>query len=313
MGRCERERERERVREAPPAGARTVQRPPSRLVRIAGGPTRFGTSRPEIPADGEQPVRRARLNTFLIDPCCVTNEWFSAFVAETGYRTDAEQFGWSLVFHRFVPPSTDSRRLAATPWWHAIDGATWSAPEGPGSTIAGRLDHPVVHVSWNDAVAFCDWAGGRLPTEAEWEHAARGGVPDARFPWGEREPDDDGFQPCNIWQGRFPDLNTARDNYEGTAPVDSFAANPFGLHNLCGNVWEWTADNFRNRSNRKEARIAGADRTGTRLLKGGSYLCHKSYCYRYRIAARTAATPDTSTGHMGLRLVFDADSASAAA
>ncbi len=170
-------------------------------------------------------------------------------------------------------------------------GAYWRHPEGPGSDLDGRWNHPVVHVSWHDASAYCAWTGVRLPTEVEWEYAARGGLEGARYPWGD-ELTPDGEYHCNIWQGVFPAHNTAEDGYVGTAPVDAFPANGYGLHNVSGNVWEWCADRF--------------DSTGTRrAMRGGSYLCHDSYCNRYRVAARNANTPDSSSGNLGFRCVAD--------
>lgn len=242
------------------------------------------------------------IRPFAIDPFATTNRDFADFVAETGYVTEAERFGWSLVFRGFVPRvMPDMLSPEGPPWWCRVEGACWDHPDGPQSGIAERLDHPVVHVSWNDAQACAAWAGGRLPTEAEWEHAATGGGT-GRYPWGDAEPDDT-FLPCNIWQGRFPHDNTAVDGYAGTAPVDAFAPNGVGLFNMAGNVWEWCADPFRIRSISKAAKARNAQ--GDRLLKGGSYLCHRSYCHRYRIAARTGVSPDSSTGHAGLRIVYD--------
>ncbi|YBV96645.1 formylglycine-generating enzyme family protein [Phyllobacteriaceae bacterium JZ32] len=278
---------------------------PCRVVSIAGGITTVGTTTPYLPQDGEGLVRTCRLKPYRIDPHAVTNAWFAQFVRATGYRTDAERFGWSLVFHAFVPEGTEVQRVVDTPWWMKVAGANWKHPFGPGSSIEGLEDHPVTHVSWNDAVTFAKWAGGRLPMEAEWEHAARGGVPGAKFPWGEAEPSDEAPL-CNIWQGRFPDHNTLADGYFGTAPVDSFKPNPLGLYNMVGNVWEWCAEPFRIHSVGARARKANqaAAAANMKLLKGGSYLCHRSYCYRYRIAARTSASADSSTGHMGFRIVF---------
>ncbi len=269
----------------------------------------MGTDTPILPQDGETPSREMTLRPFGMDPYAVSNVQFAAFVADTGYATEAERFGWSLVFRGFVEAvRPEMLSPNGPPWWCRVEGACWRAPEGPGSSTEGRADHPVVHVSWNDAQAFARWAGGRLPTEAEWEYAASGGREGARFPWGEAEPDDVAFQPCNIWQGDFPRHNTAADGYAGTAPVDAFAPNGFGLFNMVGNVWEWTAEPFRIRSLSRDAkqRNAASQTERQRLLKGGSYLCHRSYCYRYRIAARTGVSADSSTGHAGFRLVFDA-------
>jgi sulfatase modifying factor 1 len=274
-------------------------------VAIAGGIVRVGTSRPVLLDDGEGPVRQVRIRPFAIDAHAVSAERFGRFVAETAYVTDAERIGWSFVFQGLIAPARREtyRAPEQAPWWRAVEGADWRFPEGAGSSLIGREDHPAVHVSWNDAAAFAHWAGGRLPAEAEWEHAARGGRDDPRFPWGEQEPDDETCQPCNIWQGRFPLLNLALDGHIGTAPVDAYAPNGYGLFNMVGNVWEWCADPFSIRSLKRAARAASAP--GRRLMKGGSYLCHRSYCYRYRIAARSGNEPDGAAGHLGFRLVYD--------
>jgi formylglycine-generating enzyme required for sulfatase activity len=248
------------------------------------------------------------IRPFAIDPFAVTNDWFARFVAATGHRTEAERCGWSLVFAPLVRDGSKAMASEDGPsWWRRVEGAWWKQPEGPQSTLDGRMDHPVVHVSWNDAVAFAAWAGGRLPAEAEWEYAAAGGVAGAIYPWGNEEPDDASFTPCNIWQGEFPTRNTAADGYLSTAPADAFAPNGYGLFNMVGNTWEWCADAFRVRSLARAAkdRNERARAAGERVLKGGSYLCHRSYCYRYRIPARTGVSADSSTGHVGFRVVFD--------
>lgn len=265
----------------------------------------IGTSKPVIQADGEA-RRRVRLRRFGISRSAVTNQQFAAFVEATGYRTDAERFGWSYVFTAFVPRGNRGVAPEGIPWWSATDNAFWAAPEGPGSSVRGRQDHPVVHISWNDASAFATWCGGRLPTEGEWEHAARGGLDERRFPWGDDEPTDDRIH-CNIWQGRFPDRNTAVDGFPGTAPVDAFPPSPAGLYNCSGNVWEWCQDPFRVRSQSRDGRTRDAEavREKERTLKGGSYLCHRSHCYRYRIASRSGRHPDTAAGHTGFRIAFD--------
>jgi sulfatase modifying factor 1 len=275
---------------------------PERLATIPGGRFTTGTDRPVFPQDGEGSRRRVDLKPFLIDPYAVTNAWFAEFVAATGYRTEAERFGWSLVFHG---DQASLPRVDRPAWWHRVEGACWRAPHGPASSAPPG--HPVVQVSWTDANAFAAWAGGRLPSEAEWECAAAGGLKNACYPWGDREPDDEDFLPCNIWQGSFPADNTAADGFAATAPVDAFAPNGFGLYNMAGNTWEWCADPFHVRSLARgtKERNEAARAQNLRLLKGGSHLCHRSYCHRYRIAARTGAASDGGTTHVGFRLVFD--------
>lgn len=285
---------------------------PAEAVELPGGTFVMGTNDRILPHDGEGPARPVKVAPFGIDRVAVTNDRFAAFVAATGYRTEAEGFGWSPCFAPFLrEPRAGGSPLPGAPWWRPIAGASWLAPEGPGSDLAGRGRHPVVHVSWNDATAFAAWAGGRLPSEAEWELAAAGGLKAARYPWGDRDPDDASFLPCNIWQGEFPAHNTGRDGHIGTAPVDAFAPNPLGLLNMVGNTWEWCADLYRVRSLKRAARQADREAriTGRRVMKGGSYLCHRSYCFRYRIAARSAATADSSTGHVGFRLAYDLERA----
>jgi formylglycine-generating enzyme required for sulfatase activity len=248
-----------------------------------------------VPGDGEGPVREAQVEAFAIDTHCVSNERFAAYVEATGHVTDAERYGWSFVFDGFLPEALrEGDRAAEAPWWVAVEGASWRAPEGPGSDLTDRAEHPVVHVSWNDAVVYCRWAGVRLPTEVEWEYAARGGLHQARFPWGS-ELLPEGRHACNIWQGSFPTTNTVDDGWFGTAPVDAFEPNGFGLLNVAGNVWEWTADPWTVGSSVDE---------GARVIRGGSYLCHASYCNRYRVSARTLSTPDSSTGHQGFRVAL---------
>ena len=290
-------------------GAAGARQRPSRLIWLKGGRFRLGVEKSPLPQDGESPTRLVMIRPFAIDPLAVSNAWFGEFVAATGYLTEAERLGWSLVFAPFLPAGTPALASPEGPaWWRRVDGASWQHPEGPQSSLSGRLGHPVVQVSWHDAEAFARWVGGRLPTEAEWEFAAAGGRPGAVYPWGDQEPDDVAFLPCNIWQGEFPSSNTGADGYLSTAPADAFAANGYGLFNMAGNTWEWCADAFRVRSlaraakDRNQRARAGKER----VLKGGSYLCHRSYCHRYRIAARTGASADTSTGHVGFRLVFDA-------
>ena len=261
-----------------------------------------------IPGDGEGPVHEVRLAAFAIDACAVSNADFAAFADDTGHLTDAERFGSSFVFAGLLPggfPAT--RAVAAAPWWRAVAGASWRAPEGPGSGLDGRERHPVVHVSWDDALAYAQWSGRRLPTEAEWEYAARGGLDGQPFPWGaEREPD--GEHRMNVWQGRFPGVNTRADGFYGTAPVDAFPANGYGLHNVCGNVWEWCADWYAPDAYSRGTAVdpLGPPEGSARVMRGGSYLCHESYCRRYRVSARSANTPDSSTSNLGFRCVADA-------
>ena len=277
-------------------------------VRFEGGRSHVGANRAEIPGDGESPMRKVRLAPFRLDPLTVTNDRFAAFVQATGHVTDAERYGWSAVFGGLMAPDRAAQMPASdqTPWWIRVDGATWQQPEGPGSDLSGREDHPVTHVGWADAQAFARWAGGRLPTEAEWEHAARDGAAPKRFPWGDAEPDEAGDL-CNIWQGRFPTHNTCADGYYGTAPAQSFAPTPSGLFNMAGNVWEWTADSYQVRSLAKAAKARNlvARRQTQKVLKGGSFLCHISYCYRYRIAARSGVDADTSASNVGFRVAYD--------
>lgn len=233
----------------PPSAANQLNKPPRLVaasrhaiapqsVHIPGGTALLGTAHAAIPGDGESPLRSLSLAPFQLSRGTVTNAEFAAFVEDTGYVTDAEQLGWSFVFDaQLTEHSGSTQHVPAAPWWHRVDGASWQGLSGLQCTIAQQLpDHPVVHVSWNDARAYCSWVGGRLPTEAEWEHAARGGLDDVRFPWGDAEPDDDSFHPCNIWQGSFPRNNTGSDGYLTTAPSLSMAANGYGLHHLVGNV-----------------------------------------------------------------------------
>lgn len=266
-----------------------------------------------VTGDGEGPVRNVYVSDFLIDRRCVTNAQFEAFVRSTGYVTEAETFGWSYVFYSFIPPESSpyvvAGEVVGAPWWRAVGGATWRTPEGPGSTIAGRWRHPVVHVSWNDAAAYARWAGKRLPTEAEWEKAARGGLEGCRYPWGD-ELVPSGRHHANIWQGTFPTENRAEDGYVATAPVDAYPSNGFGLYNMAGNVWEWCWDRWGVTWQHEAGEATRQDPLGPvdgmeRVMRGGSYLCHVSYCERYRVAARTHNLPDSTAGHVGFRLAAD--------
>ncbi len=258
-----------------------------------------------FPRDGESPVREVALSPFAISALAVTNEQFAAFVDVTGYRTDAERAGFSFVFTAFLTDASRAAirgRMADTPWWAAVNGASWRTPQGPGSSLDGRADHPVVHISHADAVAFCAAYGLRLPTEAEWEFAARGGLDQCRYPWGD-ELLPEGRWCCNVWQGSFPDRDAAEDGWAGTAPAETFGPNGYGLFNMVGNSWEWCSDWFTSRPAMGATRDPTGPATGTaRVMRGGSYLCHESYCFRYRVSARSPTTPDTSTGHLGFRV-----------
>jgi formylglycine-generating enzyme required for sulfatase activity len=275
---------------------------------ISGGEFSMGNERDYgFPADGEGPVHAVRVDSFYLDATAVTNEQFNAFANATGYRTEAERFGWSFVFYRALSAKVLQTVVQGSEWWCRVDGATWRHPEGSGSNIKQRWQHPVVHVSWNDALAYCAWAGKRLPTEAEWECAARGGLPhDNRFPWGD-ELEPDGRHRMNVWQGVFPTQNTEADGFAGTCPVRSYKSNAFGLHCMTGNVWEWCWDWFSEDyyRNSPAANPTGPNTGVRRVMRGGSYLCHASYCNRYRVDARSANTPDSSTGNLGFRCARD--------
>jgi sulfatase modifying factor 1 len=259
-------------------------------------------------ADGEGPPRRVTVSSFRIAATTVTNRDFGAFVRATHYVTQAEQLGQSFVFYLQAPKALREaiREVPpGLPWWLALDDACWQRPEGPGSHIHDRMEHPVVHVSWHDAQAYCEWAGVRLPTEAEWECAARGGLSEQRYPWGD-ELEPDGKRHCNIWQGDFPH-RPAAGWHPGTVPVWSFDSNRWGLYNMSGNVWEWCADWFSPDYHRDTSTVdpLQACTTGVRSTRGGSFLCHDSYCNRYRVAARGSNTPSSSASNCGFRVAAD--------
>jgi len=285
-----------------PRAARRKALDSSGMAHIPGGPFLMGSDSPDtFVDDGEGPAREVQLSPHLIDTTAVSNAAFAEFVADTAYVTDAEREGWSFVFHALLHPQARSAVregvVPDAPWWLAVERACWHAPEGPGSSIGTRSKHPVVHVSWHDASAYAAWCGKRLPSEAEWERAARGGLVQAAYPWGD-ELRPEGQHRCNIWQGRFPDIDTGDDGYIGTCPVDAFEPNGHGLYNMSGNVWEWCADRWGPDEQH--------DADPARLIRGGSYLCHASYCNRYRVSARHHNHPASTTGHMGFRCAADA-------
>ncbi|WP_303973820.1 formylglycine-generating enzyme family protein [Streptococcus merionis] len=262
-------------------------------------------------SDTEGPITEISLSAFEIDATTVTNQEFQKFVNNTGYQTEAERFGWSFVFHyfldealKFKSPSVPNLR-----WWHAVEGADWRHPEGPNSKITDRMDYPVVHVSRNDALAYCRWARKRLPTEAEWEVAAKGGTENVKFPWG-----DIGTVPgpeyCNVWQGDFPFENDLSDGFAGTAPAKHYDSNGYGCYQMIGNIWEWCLNpaqiplaDFKNNDSDYYWENHQSIDDNAYAIKGGSFLCHPSYCKRYRIAARNKNTGMSSANNMGFRCV----------
>lgn len=242
-----------------------------------------------IPGDGEGPARPVALPAYRMAATTVTNAEFAAFVRATRHATDAERLGSSFVFYLQLPAAERAAATHAvreTPWWLPVADASWQRPEGPGSHVRERPDHPVVHVSWQDAAAYCAWSGTRLPSEAEWERAARAGLEGRRFAWGDALLDAEGVPRCNVFRGTFP---SRPDPGWRPAPIAACAGEPngFGLHNVCGNVWEWCSD------------ALDADR---RPLRGGSFLCHTSYCDRHRVAARSANTAASASSNIGFRV-----------
>lgn len=316
---------------------------PTGMVWVEPGVFQIGCDGPEGRPD-ERPSHRVFVSGFWIDRTEVTNEEFRAFVEATGYVTTAERpVDWEQLKNELPPGATkppdedlrpgslvftapvgEARKAGAMHWWAWTPGASWRHPEGPGSTLEGRERYPVVHVSWDDAQAYAAWAGKRLPTEAEWERAARFGADGQRFTWGE-ELNPGARHMANIWQGEFPHRNTAEDGFAGAAPVGSFPPNALGLHDMAGNVWEWTTDRFhpgayRMRTGALEPGATCRDPGGpestfdprhpysrdSRVQKGGSFLCHASYCESYRPSAKMASPRETTMSHLGFRCVSDA-------
>lgn len=289
----------------------------------------MGTDRPAIIPDGEAPARLVRVSEFQLQQKEVSIAEFARFVNETGYRTDAERFGWSFCFERTVAPSvlaSIDKAVAVVPWWIPVSGADFLSPDGPGTGRETRWNNPVAHVSHRDATAYCEHMGMRLPREAEFEYAMRGGLENRSFPWGDVLLPG-GVHRANLWQGRFPEENTAEDGHEWVSPVDSFGPqNAFGLFNIVGNVWEWVADAWvvdhgkyipRAASGLPPAALddpqietkscADAPETCERVKRGGSYMCHRSYCYRYRNPSRSHNTADSSAQNLGFRCASDVD------
>jgi sulfatase modifying factor 1 len=281
------------------------------MTKLDGGSFLMGAEDAEgFPADGEGPIREVHVDPFYLDITPVTNEQFGEFVRATGYRTESERFGWSFVFAGHIPAEKYRRLVEDTvlghEWWCKVPGADWSHPEGPDSFLDQRHHHPVVHIAWNDAQAYCEWAGKRLPREAEWEYAARGGLVQKKYPWGD-ELTPGGRHLCNIWQGEFPKIDLGEDGFTAPGPVDAFPPNGYGLLSVTGNAWEWCQDWFHAswHMTTTHQNPVGPPTGRERVMKGGSYLCHKSYCNRYRPAARTKNTPDSATTNISFRCARD--------
>jgi sulfatase modifying factor 1 len=285
------------------------------MVWVPGGSFVMGSDRhyPE-----EAPAHRVQVDGFWIDRHPVTNEQFGRFVAETGHVTLAERPPDPSDYpgarpDLLVPASAVFRKPRRRPvdlrdiyqWWSAVPGANWRHPRGPQSSLRGLERHPVVHVAWTDVEAYARWAAKELATEAEWELACRGGGPDTdEFAWGD-ELTPDGRHMANVWQGEFPTENLVLDGYQFTSPVGTFPPNGYGLVDMIGNVWEWTADSYRDHGEAPASCCTSHPDSATsrRVIKGGSHLCAPNYCQRYRPAARMAQPIDTSTSHVGFRCV----------
>lgn len=275
---------------------------------ISGASFLMGTDSDEgLLEDYEEPCTEVLVSDFEMADTPVTNAQFKAFVEETAYVTLAEKQGWSFVFHLFVPEEKRSAywHTAGAPWWLKVEGASWQRPFGPESDLTGLADHPVVHIALEDALAYCDWAGVTLPTEAEWEYAARAGIQTV-FPWGDELVTGDIYH-ANTWQGKFPYENTQADGFLGTAPVYHFQPNQNGLYQMIGNVWEWCSnprytllDDFNDQTYLLDRESV---LSGEYAIRGGSFLCHASYCNRYRLAARNGVDYQSRTSHLGFRCI----------
>jgi formylglycine-generating enzyme required for sulfatase activity len=304
------------------------------MVFIHGGEYMMGAADDEGRTD-EYPRHKVRLNGFWMDETEVTNAQFRRFVKATGYITQAEKIPDWEEMKKQLPPGTpkpnDSLLVAASlvfvspgrdvsladpsQWWVWEKGASWKHPQGPGSSIDGKDNYPVVHISWYDAMAYCKWSGKRLPTEAEWEFAARGGKQNEKYPWG-NEDIDSGRPKANTWQGNFPNQNVNNDHFARLAPVRSFLPNEYGLYDMAGNVWEWCSDWYdENYYQRLKTQLsmdpAGPSRSNDpmepgvpkKVVRGGSFLCNASYCKGYRVSSRMKTSPDTGLEHTGFRCV----------
>lgn len=308
---------------------------PEGMVWVPGGQFLMG-SNDQMAWEEEGPAHNVKVKGFWMDVHEVTNKQFTDFINATGYVTDAEKapvleeimaqlpagtpppdpkdlVAGSMVFS---PPTSGVPLNDISAWWKWMHGANWKHPEGPGSDLVGREQHPVIHISWNDALAYCKWAGKRLPTEAEWEFAARGGLEGRNFVWGDEAPTDEKTY-ANTWQGKFPADNLKRDGYAGTAPVGQYAPNGYGLYDMAGNVWEWCQDWYDknlyqscgpgevrdNPQGPSVSRDPSQPNMPLRVQKGGSFLCHDSYCQRYRPSARQASSPESGMSHVGFRCI----------
>jgi formylglycine-generating enzyme len=324
-----------------PSGDQVRRKAPPATVWISGRTFLMGTNDKES-FPNERPAHLVQVQGFWMDQHDVTNAEFSKFIEATGYVTTAERkIDWEDLKKELPPgtPKPDDSALAAgalvftqtsgpvplndlSAWWRWVHGANWRHPEGPESSIQGRENHPVVQVSWHDAAAYAQWAGKRLPTEAEWEFAARGGLEAKRYVWG------DEFKPggkymANTYQGQFPVKDTGEDGFAGTSPVGSFPANAYGLYDMAGNVWQWCSDWYRADSNMEaasknvcrnpvgpaESYDPGDPYSPKRVVKGGSFLCNPDYCESYRPSARRGTPPDTGSSHTGFRCVISGDAA----